>query len=538
MVSLAFLSGCGGVAMLPPPGTASFQLNVAPPVAGSGTITSSPKGIDCPTNCSANFTQNTQVKLTATAGTNYFFEGWSGACSGNDNCSLMMTGNESLSAAFTPGETLTVSITGSGAGNVTSNPAGIKCPTTCSAVFPEGTSVTLSESAGSNDVFSSWNGACSGTADCSVTLNGADSVTADFATVTVPLPTAFIYVSSTLPGGNASQIEGFSADSMGQLTPLSGSPFAANMVSLAASGNYLFGTDGTNLYSYAVASDGSITPADSIDVRQYNNPLSCSGGPTHLFLDRTGATLYDLDYLSDCANNSYQASSLDSASGKLNYLGATSAVSPVFQRELSFTGSNEFGFSASCYHDLPEIFGFKRNGDGTLTLVTNLGKIAPLPSDGMYCTWWAAADLASHLAVSLTLLGSTPSVPALAVYTVDGSGNVTVNSTANDMPSIAGNGVNEMRISPAGQFLAVAEAPGLEVFNFNGANPITKLTGLLTSDNIDEVRWDNQNHLYAISDTTGNLYVFTLSSSGATPVPGSPYKISNAGDLTVLPETQ
>lgn len=524
--------------MQPTPGMASFQMNVAPPAAGSGTITSSPKGINCPTNCSASFTQNTQVKLTAAAGANYFFEGWSGACSGNNNCSVTMTGNESLSAAFTPGETLTVSITGSGAGTVTSNPAGIDCPATCSAVFPQNTSVTLSESAGSNDVFSSWDGACSGSTGCSVTLSGADSVTADFAIVTVPQPAAFVYVSSTLPGGNASQVEGFSSDSTGQLTPLSGSPFALNVVSLAASGNYVFGTDGTNLYSYAVASDGSISQADSIDVRQYNNPLSCSGGPSHLFLDRTGATLYDLDYLSDCANNSYQASSLDSASGSLNYLGATSATSPLFQQGLSFTGNNEFGFSASCYHDLPEIFGFQRNSDGTLTLVTNLGKIAPLPSNGMYCTWWAAADPASHLAVSLTPLGSTPSAPELAVYTVDGSGNVTVNSTANDMPSIAGSGVNEMRISPAGQFLAVAEAPGLEVFNFNGANPITKLTGPLTSDNIDEVRWDNQNHLYAISDKTGNLYVFTLSTSGATPVAGSPYKISNAGDLTVLPETQ
>jgi Divergent InlB B-repeat domain len=526
--------------MQPPPGPSSFQLNVTPPAVGSGTITSTPKGINCPTNCTASFTQNTQVKLTAAAGANYFFEGWIGACSGSNSCSVTMMGNESLGATFTPGETLTVSISGSGAGTVTSNPTGIDCPATCSAVFPQDTNVTLSESAGKNDVFTSWNGACSGAEGCSVTLSGANSVTADFTTVIGPPPTpsAFVYVSSTVSGGNTSQINGFSADSTGQLTPVSGSPFAVNMGSLAASGKYLFGTDGVNLYSYAVASDGSISQTDSIDVRQYNNPLSCSGGPAYLFLDRTGATLYNLDYLSDCANNSYQSSSVGSASGTLSYLGMTSATSPVFQKTLTFIGNNEYGMGASCYRDLPEIYGLQRNSDGTLTLATNLGKIAPVPAGGNYCTWWAAADSANHLAVSLTPMGATTSAPQLAVYTVDGSGNVTVNSTANDMPSIAGNAVNELMMSPSSQFLAVAESSGLEVFNFNGANPITMLTGVLTADSIDEMRWDNQNHLYAISDTTGNLYVFTVSTSGATLVAGSPYKIANAGDLAVLPETR
>jgi len=522
-----------------PSPTPTFQLSVTAPAAGSGTVTSSPKGINCPTSCSASFPQNAQVKLTASAGANYFFAGWSGACSGNNNCSVTMTGNETLAATFTSGETLTVSITGSGAGTVTSNPAGIHCPTTCSAVFPQGTNVTLSESAGSNDIFSSWTGACSGTSSCSVMLSGSDTVTATFATVTVPpTPSAFVYVSSTTSGGATSQINGFSVDSNGQLTPLSASPFAVNMVSLAASGEYLFGTDGTNLYSYAIASDGSISQASSMDVKQYNNPESCSGGPAYLFFDRTGATLYNLDYLSDCANNSYQASSVDSASGGLNYLGMTSASSPVFQRTLSFIGNNEFGLGASCFRDFPEIYGFKRNNDGTLTLSTNLGQIAPVPAGGNYCTWWAAADSANHLAVSLTPMGTTPSSPQLGVYTVDGTGNVTVNSTASDMPSVAGSAVNELLMSPSGQFLAVAELSGLEVFNFNGANPITKLTGVLTRDTIDEVRWDNQNHLYAISDATGTLYAFAVTSSGATPIAGSPYKIPNAVDMAVLPVTQ
>jgi hypothetical protein len=373
-----------------------------------------------------------------------------------------------------------------------------------------------------------------------VTLNGADAVTASFVTGEgTGGAAAFVYVSSAVSGTSNSQIEAYTADSTGQLTPVAGSPFAANVVSLAVNDKFLFGTDGTNLYSYTIGADGSIAQADSINVKQYNNPESCSGGPAYLFLDRTGTTLYNLDYLSDCANNTYQFSGVDRGTGKLSYLGATADASPVFQRALFFTGDNSYAFSSSCYHWVPEVYGFQRNSDGTLALVTNLGSVAQTPSGGSYCTWWASADNANHLAVSVTPLDSSTQQqdgsPQLAVYTIDTGGNATTTSTSTDMPSIVGNVVNELATSPSGKFLAVGEDLGLQVFNFNGASPITPLGGLLTSDGIDEVRWDNQNHLYAISTGTGKLYVFTVTSAGAVAAAGSPYQIDGAGYLAVLP---
>ena len=53
--------------------------------------------------------------------------------------------------------------------------------------------------------------------------------------------------------------------------------YGSNMplVSLAVNNNFLFGSDGVNLYSYSIAVDGSITEANSIDVRrplQFRNP--------------------------------------------------------------------------------------------------------------------------------------------------------------------------------------------------------------------------------------------------------------------------
>ena len=74
-----------------------------------------------------------------------------------------------------------VTVTKSGNGTVTSNPAGISCGTTCSASFTSGTSVTLTAAPGSGNSFSGWSGACSGTdSTCIVTMSAAKTVTASF----------------------------------------------------------------------------------------------------------------------------------------------------------------------------------------------------------------------------------------------------------------------------------------------------------------------------------------------------------------------
>jgi len=428
-----------------------------------------------------------------------------------------------------------------GAGTVTSNPAGINCPTACSATFAENTQVMLTATPAANYSFGGWSGACSGDGACTLEMTGAESVTANFASSTGGGGAGlfFIYVSSVTDGGG-SEIEGFSVSSEGQLTALPGPPFPVSISGLAANGEFLFGTDGTNIYSYKIGSDGSIVQSASIDARQYNDPVDCSGGPQFLFLDRTGTNLYDLDNRSDCANNSYQSFNVDRATGALIFLGDTTDTSPVFERGLQFIGNDEFGFSASCYHFNQEIFGFKRNADGSLALTTSLGTPPALPSgpEGEpYCPWQAAADGANDVVVSVTPMnGSTfeqIGPPQLALYAVDDAGNLSTSSTSSNMPHVAGDTINDLEISPSGKFLAAAESTGLEVFNFDGENPITPLTGILTSDAIDEVRWDGADHLYAITNSAGKLYVFSVNASGAVAVSGSPYVVTSPTDLVI-----
>jgi hypothetical protein len=148
---------------------------------GSGTVTSTPAGINCSSDCSEKFPFGTAVTLTPTASSGSSFTGWSGACSGSGDCVVTMDADRDVTATFTlESYQLTVAKDGTGSGTVTSTPAGIDCGSDCSESFTYGTMVTLTATADTSNTFSGWSDACSGSGDCMVTMDTAKSVTATF----------------------------------------------------------------------------------------------------------------------------------------------------------------------------------------------------------------------------------------------------------------------------------------------------------------------------------------------------------------------
>jgi hypothetical protein len=84
-----------------------------------------------------------------------------------------------------------VTLGGTGAGTVTSAPAGIDCGSTCAHAFDIGSSVTLSTAAASGSLFAGWDGACkaAGTAPtCTVVLAASQQVAATFDNAPAPPP--------------------------------------------------------------------------------------------------------------------------------------------------------------------------------------------------------------------------------------------------------------------------------------------------------------------------------------------------------------
>jgi len=80
----------------------NYTLNVT--LAGSGTVTSAPGGINCGGDCSESYPTGTLVTLSAVAANGYNFSGWSGsgiACPGTGTCDVTMDAARTVIASFT-----------------------------------------------------------------------------------------------------------------------------------------------------------------------------------------------------------------------------------------------------------------------------------------------------------------------------------------------------------------------------------------------------------------------------------------------------
>jgi hypothetical protein len=84
----------------------TYYLSVFKSGTGTGTVVSSEAPVpvmNCGINCEdaiASYPRDSQVKLKAAADAGSVFESWSGACSGNGDCDLVMNANKTVSAKF------------------------------------------------------------------------------------------------------------------------------------------------------------------------------------------------------------------------------------------------------------------------------------------------------------------------------------------------------------------------------------------------------------------------------------------------------
>ncbi len=175
---------------------ATLTVRASPASRGTGTITSSPAGLNCTVTdgvasgvCSGAFASNTIVTLTQLPGGASIFQGWSGDCVGNP-CQISMTAPRvgEITYRVPPPGIVMVSGTGTGNGSVTSSPSAITCTVTagvtsgiCSATFDAGSTVTLIGGSSNNGSFDGFTGACTG-ASCAIAIvsNTTAAVSAAF----------------------------------------------------------------------------------------------------------------------------------------------------------------------------------------------------------------------------------------------------------------------------------------------------------------------------------------------------------------------
>lgn len=348
-------------------------------------------------------------------------------------------------------------------------------------------------------------------------------------------PAAYVYVSATIGETNKAEIYAFAADHTGRLTPVAGSPFADDVTFMAVNGLYLFGSDatGTTIHAYAIGADGALRYVRSNDVVQPNNRCDSAGA---LFFDHTGATLYNVDYYgSRCSDTVYQAFAVEKSSGGLRLVGEAGAG--VNGTVLRFTGNNRLAFGAHCVQSDAAIYGYARRGDGPLARIQGAIPFPAGAQEQRWCPYLAAADPANHLAVAMYARTAEDQHGPyqLATYSLGEDGRLSTTSTSSDMPATEVGDVTDMSMSPSGKLLAVSGTHGLQIFHFNGAGPITPYTGLLARQEVDQMFWDNDDHLYAVSQGAGKLWSFTITPAEIATAPGSPVSVEGAMNIAVQP---
>jgi len=159
-----------------------FTLDTSKTGSGTGTVTSSPAGINCGTACSYTYSAGTAVTLAAAPSSGSAFNGWSnGGCSGTVPCTLAGNGTVTVTANFATSSSYTLTVSKQGPGTVSSDSGGISCGSVCAAAYSSGASVTLTAIPGRGAKFIGWGGAgCSGSGSCTVTVSAATFVTARF----------------------------------------------------------------------------------------------------------------------------------------------------------------------------------------------------------------------------------------------------------------------------------------------------------------------------------------------------------------------
>jgi hypothetical protein len=343
---------------------------------------------------------------------------------------------------------------------------------------------------------------------------------------------AYVYVSSAPANSSQTVINVYAASSKGELTTVKGSPFSANDVFLSINRDRLYGVNQSSPYidGYSIEPNGSITHLSSTNYAAYN-PDDC-GIATWIFPNRSGTDLYALNFIGDCANNTYQSFRVEKKSGELKFLGSADGGAGSFAgvySPLSFLGNDAFGYAVSndgCFYYA--VWGFQRTEHGDLNTLGGTLPMPPPPSGySIYVPMFAAADDSDHVAIAMEAAnppGCSGASVQIGSFTADSQGNLSTTNTSEDMPVTAISNVEDMKIDKE-KLLALGGTGGLQVFHLRSAAPPVPYTPILTTDDISQMFWDSSHHLYALSQLAGRLHVYTITAKSYEEAPGSPYTI-------------
>jgi hypothetical protein len=361
---------------------------------------------------------------------------------------------------------------------------------------------------------------------------------------------AYVYIQIDGPQG---AVYGFSASSTGKLSAIPGAPWKPTGQIVGSNKSQFITLGEDNIHSYGISANGAIE--GQLEQNPYTDYAGgeCGTGSTALnsaVLDHTGKYVYILlqssNGITGCS--SYQSFNINSA-GAFDGVGDAVLSGAVDTTLPSILGAETFAYADDSFGPI----GFQRESSGALEQL-QFHETDPTLNGGFYTPGFPdASPTGNYVVLHLFPNGANPF--QLGSYTVSSEGNLTTTNTSSNMPTSGLIGASST-FSPSGNMFVLyadsggndegQEVPGgIEIYNFNGAAPLTLYTKLLTGTSIDQVAWDSSNHLYAISKSENKLYVFTVTPTSVTQDTawsiGSPFKMVVVSESTgggVTPTTQ
>lgn len=339
---------------------------------------------------------------------------------------------------------------------------------------------------------------------------------------------AYVYIQVQGPAG---AVYGYSASASGQLTAISGSPFKPGTAIVGSNNSQFFTLGKTTLHSFAVGSNGAIgSQLFSAPIFDYAGN-SCGGGVNgsdYAVLDHTGKDIYVL-LQSGPGNCAAYQSYIVNSGGSFTFNGvAEQDTSDGADLGLpSILGNESFAYANQFIGHYSGLTGFQRQSSGTLQNL-QFSETDPILSGTDYLPMNPDASPTGNYVV-LQLYpsngGGDSGSAQLGSYSVDAKGNLTTTNTSSNMPTSQLEGPIST-FSPDGSMLVlysggasnITLGSGIEIYNFNGADPLTLKTTLLTGTPITKVAWDTSHQMYVISDAQNKLWVFNVTATSVTQV--------------------
>jgi len=354
---------------------------------------------------------------------------------------------------------------------------------------------------------------------------------------------AYAYVGSGATG--TGYINGFAVASDGSAQAVNGSPFSGANSSLVGAASFLFATDGNNIVTYSVATDGALSQTSSVNGRAYDldQQTSYIGG---LSLSPNGRNVYTDELYYDGANNAYLSWKANT-SGQLTYLPAP-AIPPYSTAggwPFSFSTDGKFAYTWSICSRDGSVWGYARPTNGTLERIQPGAQVPPpQPGQGSSaCSQAVAQSAAGYVAVAWNGGYCCGGAPVIATYGIQSNGALSLVANSEQYVGCA---QITMAFDPSGRYLAVG-CNGLQVYALGAQGQLTAI-GSVQQPSVPfaYVAWDSANHLYGVPEagwqtcqsggTACGLYIFNSNAGALTSAPGAPHALSQPASLVVLPE--